>query len=114
MTPIEKRFADLADSVKTITPNINCMGYVPPHGIDVFYTVAATQAEKDSVDALIASWDWTPRKPKSYATLTAEIDGLSGADTKTLTNAIMADFLRNHPAFAAKFSIALVGDELDV
>ena len=114
MTPIEKRFADLADAVKTITPNINCMGYVPPRGIDVFYTVAATQTEKDSVNALVASWDWTPRRPKDYVPLISEIDSLPSSDTKKLTSAIMADFLRSHPAFATKFSISLVGDELDV
>ena len=114
MTQIEKRFADLAEAVKATTPNISCMGYVPPRGIDVFYTVAATQAEKDSVDALVASWDWALRRPKSYAALMSEINLLSASDTRKLLNAIMADFLRNHPAFATRFSISLVGDELDV
>jgi hypothetical protein len=71
----------------------------------------ATAAQIAQGNAERGTFDWRKRQPKDYAALMTEINGLLVTDRTKLINAVLAEFLREHPVFARKFSVAVDGDE---
>jgi hypothetical protein len=69
------------------------------------------QAQTIAGDTGASAW-WRPRQKRAYAPLMTQIANLSTADRTKLVNAVCADFLREHPKFAAQFNIAIDGDEV--
>lgn len=72
----------------------------------------ATPAQRATANTIAAGFDFTPRRRRAYAALMTDLAALSAADRTTLVNAVLADFLREHPDFAASFGIAVSGEEV--
>lgn len=89
---------------------------VSGEGLDcrVDFAPGATQTDRADAAVIVANFDRTTRRPRSYAAIMADIASLSAADRAKLMAAIAAHFLRTHPQFASTFDVAVEGEELDV
>lgn len=79
--------------------------------VRVDFRPEATDEQKAAAQSIVDAFDWTPRRPKTQAALLTAIQALSTSDRNKLLAAMAAEFLREHPDFARKLSIALDGDE---
>ena len=82
--------------------------------VKIDFDPAATPQQRTDTAAIVAGFDWTPRRPRSYLSIISDIAGLSDADRIKLLAAVAADFLRRFPRFAQRLSINVDGDEPDV
>lgn len=82
--------------------------------VSIDFDPSATDQQKTDAAAIVAGFDWTPRKPKSHQALIAGIASLLVTDRSKLFSAVAADLLRRDPRFAVKLGINILGDEPDV
>jgi len=75
---------------------------------------SATVQQKIDAAAIVAGYDWTPRRLKGPLALIAEIANLTAADRNRLLAATAADLLRRVPRVAMRLGINIEGDEPDV
>lgn len=82
--------------------------------VKIDFNPSATVQQRTDAAAIVASFDWTPRRKRAYLNLINDIAALSAADRNKLLAAVAADFLRRFPRFAQRLSINVDGDEPDV
>jgi len=95
--------------------NIPIVGVSGVQGdVRVWFHPSATVQQKVDAAAIVASFDWTPRRLKGPLALIAEIASLTTADRNKLLAATAADFLRRVPRAAIRLGINIEGDEQDI
>lgn len=85
-----------------------------PGSVAIDFSPAATAQQIADAGDIVASFDWTPRRPRTYLSIISDIAALAAADRNKLLAAVAADFLRRAPRFAQKLGIGIDGDEPDI
>jgi hypothetical protein len=106
----QNRFLDLVSQILVIdtTAQVKFTGTLLAP--DVSFT--SSPLSTASINAVIAAFDWSPRRPRAISNLAADITALSASDRNKLQIAIAAKFLQDNPRFARALSIAVDGDEV--
>jgi len=106
------RLAALDKQIRDAGVPIDGVSRSPAGVVRIDFRPTATAPQQALAASLAAAFDFTPRRPRMHTALMTDIAALSSADRNTLLHAVLADFLRNHPTFAAQFGLSLVGDEV--
>lgn len=83
----------------------------PRLGVKATWVTVPTSLESAEFAAVVAAWDWTPRRARPLADLLAAVQALPLADRNKLLALAAADLLQRRPGLARAFGVALDGDE---
>lgn len=79
--------------------------------VTVQFAPEATAEQRSQAQAIVAGFDWRPRRKRPYTELISAIGNLTVSDRNKLINLSLAHFLRENPKAASLVGITLSGDE---
>lgn len=80
--------------------------------VELHFDPAATASQRAQAAQILAGFIFEPRRPRSRASLLADVQALTAAQRNLLLAAVAVDFLQREPGFAQKLGINLEGDEV--
>lgn len=81
--------------------------------VELHFGPSVTAPQRALAAQLLAAFAFEPRRPRSRASVLADVRGLTAAQRNLLLAAMAVDFLQREPDFAQKLGINLDGDEID-
>lgn len=81
--------------------------------VELHFDVAATAPQRALAAQMLAAFSFERRRPRSRASLLAEVQALTTNQRNQLLAVMAVDFLLREPGFAKKLGINIDGDEVD-
>jgi len=110
------KIAELDAQLQAICPMNGCVRF-NDGTVRIDFKPEATEQQKAAAEAVVAVFDWRPRKAKSVAAVYAAVRGLTGTEQEKLLQAFLALAIVDNPQRARdvmrKLGISIVdGDEV--
>ncbi len=80
--------------------------------VELHFGPSVTAPQRALAAQLLAAFAFEPRRPRSRASVLADVQGLTAAQRNLLLAAMAVDFLQREPDLAQKLGINLDGDEV--
>lgn len=80
--------------------------------VELHFGPSATAPQRALAAQILAAFSFERRRPRSRASLMADVQALTAAQRNQLVAAMAVDFLQREPDFAQKLGINLDGDEV--